>query len=83
MGVRVAHPGHISAQIPQTVYTSLGMSLQLKWKYIQCTVSEVGHLINPVERALREDLFSGIFWVGRWTAAYMSSCDTLISAVDW
>ena len=37
------------------------MSLQLKWKYLQRTVSGVGTLMGPIEEALREKLFPALF----------------------
>ena len=42
-------------------YAGLGMSLQLKWQYLQRTVSGVGTLMGPIEEALREKFFPVLF----------------------
>ena len=51
-GVKVL--AKIAQQQPQSAYASLGMSLKLKWNYLQRTVLGVGTLIGPIEEALRE-----------------------------
>ena len=35
--------------------------MQLKWKYLKRTVHRVGTLMGPIEEALREKFFPGIF----------------------
>ena len=50
-GVRVL--GKIALRHPHLAYAGLGMLLQLKWQYLQRTVSEVGTLMGPIEEALR------------------------------
>ena len=58
-GVRAL--GQIARRHPQLDYAVLGMSLQIKWKYLQRTVPVVGTLMNPIEEALREKLFPALF----------------------
>ena len=59
-GVKVL--AKISLRHPQSDYTGLGMSLQLKWQYLQRTVPGVGTLMGPIKEALREKLFPSLFW---------------------
>ena len=40
------------------------MSLQLECKYLHRTVPEVGALMEPIERALREAFFPALFGEG-------------------
>ena len=58
-GVRVL--AKIARQHPQSAYFGLGMSLQIKWQYLQRTVPGVGTLMGPIEEALREKLFPALF----------------------
>ena len=51
----------ISKRYTQSAYADLGMSLELKWQYLQRTVPGVGTMIGPIEDALREDLFPTFF----------------------
>ena len=53
--------GKIAQQHPQTACFSLGMLLQLEWKYLQSTDPIVGTLMCPIEEALREKFFPAIF----------------------
>ena len=53
---RVRVLGKISQQHPQSDYSVLGMSLQLKWQYLQRNVPGFGTLLGPLEEALREKL---------------------------
>ena len=52
----------IPNQYPKTVYTVLGMFLQLEWQCLQRTVSEVDNLMGKIEMDLREPLLSVLFW---------------------
>ena len=38
---------------PQLTYTSLGMSLQIEWQYLQRIITGVGTLMGPIEDGLR------------------------------
>ena len=58
-GVRVL--GEIDQRHPKLAYAGLGMSLQLKWQYLQRTVPRVGTLMAPIEEALREKFFPALF----------------------
>ena len=51
----------ISKRYPQSEYASLGMSLQLEWKYLQITVPGVGSLMGPIEDTQREAFFPELF----------------------
>ena len=52
--------GKTAQQHPQSAYSSLEMSLQLEWQYLQRTVPRVGTLMGPIEKALREKSFSAL-----------------------
>ena len=43
----------ITKRYPQSTYAGLGMSIQLKCKYLQRTVPGIGSLMGPIEDALR------------------------------
>ena len=58
---RVRVLGQIAQQHPQSAYAGLGISLQLKWQYLQRTVPGVGTLVGPIEEALREKFFPALF----------------------
>ena len=58
-GVKVL--GKTSRQHPQSAYDGLGMSLQLKWQYLQKTVPGVGTLMGSIEEDLRKTIFSALF----------------------
>ena len=57
----LAHRVHTLAKIAkqylQSAYDGLGMSLHIKWQYLQRTVPEVGTLVGTIEDALREAFF--------------------------
>ena len=53
--------GKISQRHPQLAHASLGILLQLKWKYLQRTVPGVGTLMGPIEEALKEKFFPVLF----------------------
>ena len=42
-------------------YAGLGVSLQLKWKYLKRTVPVVATLMGPIKEALRETFFPALF----------------------
>ena len=58
---RVCTIGKIAKWYPQSYYDGLGVSLQLKWQYLQKTVPGVGTLMGPIEEALGEIFFSALF----------------------
>ena len=58
-GVRVI--GKISQRHPQSAYAGLGVSLQLKWQYLQSTVPGDGTLMGPIKESLRETFFPALF----------------------
>ena len=45
----------------QKYYSSLGISIQLKWKYLQRNFAEVENRIELIEMALGETFFPTIF----------------------
>ena len=51
----------IAKRYPQLAYDGLGMSLQLKWQYLQRTVPGVASLMVPIEDALRQAFFPVLF----------------------
>ena len=51
---RVRVIGKIAQRQTQSDYSGLGMSLQLKWKYLQMNVPGVRTMMGPIEEALRE-----------------------------
>ena len=53
--------GKISRRHPQSAYAGLGMSLQLKWQYLQRNVPGVDTLIGPIEEALRKKFYPALF----------------------
>ena len=57
-GVRVL--SKIVRRHPQSAYVVLGLTFQLKWQYLQRTVSEVETIIGPIEEALREKFFPAV-----------------------
>ena len=59
---RVRVLGKVSQQQSQSAYTGLGMSLQIKWQYLQRTVPGVGTLMGPIEEVLRDKFFPALFW---------------------
>ena len=58
---RVRVLGKISRRHPQSDYTVLVMSLQLKWQYLQRTDASFGTLMGTIEEAIREKLFPALF----------------------
>ena len=58
-GVRIL--AKIARQYPQSAYAGLGMSLQLKWQYLQSNVPGVGYLVGTIKGALREAFFPALF----------------------
>ena len=38
----------IAKRYPQSEYSGLGIFIQLKWQYLQMTVSGVGSLMGPI-----------------------------------
>ena len=50
----------ISKLHPQLDYTILGISLQLKWQYLQRTIPVVGTLVGYIRDSLRETFFPAI-----------------------
>ena len=53
--------GKVARQHPQSAYAGLGMSLQLKWQYLQSTLPGVGTLMGPIEEFLRDKFFPTLF----------------------
>ena len=58
---RVHTIAKISNKYPQLVYNGLGILLQLKCQYLQRTVTGVVTIMDPIEDALRNSIFSAIF----------------------
>ena len=60
-----SHGVHTLAKIakwyPQSAYSGLGMSLHIKWQYLQTTVPGVVSLMGPIEDSLREAFFPETF----------------------
>ena len=50
-----------SSKHPQMDYYGLGMSMQLKWKYLNRISPKVGSLMGPIKRSLREALLTMLF----------------------
>ena len=46
---------------PPEAHAGLGMSLLLKWQYLQSTVPGIRTLMGPIEEALREKFFPALF----------------------
>ena len=55
--------GKISKRHPHLEYAILGMSIQLKWQYLERTVQRVITLMSSVEEDLKETLFPALFGV--------------------
>ena len=53
--------GNIARQHPQSDYSGLGMSLRIKWQYLQRTFPVVGTSMGPIEEAIRENFFPPFF----------------------
>ena len=51
----------VATRHPKTVYSGIGMSLQLECQYHKNTVPKVGFLMGAIKRALREALFHDLF----------------------
>ena len=58
---RVIVIGKIDRRHLQSAYVELRMSLQLKWQYLQRSVTGVGTLMGTIEEALREKFFPTLF----------------------
>ena len=51
----------IAKRYPHSAYAGLGMSTQIKWKYLKSTIPGVGSIMGPIEDALREAFFPTFF----------------------
>ena len=51
----------MTKRYPQSEYSGLGVSLQLKWQYLQRTFPGFGSLMGPIKDALREAFFPAKF----------------------
>jgi hypothetical protein len=58
----------IARKYPQTAYAGLTMSLQAEWQYVARTVPDIGTLLEPVERAIREAFLPTLLGVESITA---------------
>ena len=75
-GVRVL--AKIYQRHPQSDYSVLGISLQLKWQYLQKNVPVVGTLIGPIEEALREKFFPALLGGEEINANFWKILDHII-----
>ena len=57
----VRNLAEVANRHPQMAYAGLGMSLQLKWKYLQRTVPVVESPMELIKSALREDFYPTLF----------------------
>ena len=58
---RVRVLGKIARRHPQSDYTVLVISFQLKCQYLQRTVPRFGTLMGTIEEAIREKFFPALF----------------------
>ena len=57
-GVRILYK--IEKRYPQSAYSSLGVSLQLKWHNLKRTARRVGYLMGPIKDDLEEAFFPAL-----------------------